>query len=64
MGQERPGRGDLEIEERGRTTRLAEPELIVDPTGRLMPRPVRLFLQMQGVTDYLLMTPVTESAGP
>ena len=52
-----------EIEERGRKTRLAEPELIVDPTGRLMPQPVRLFLQMQGVTDYLLMSPVRESGG-
>ena len=55
--------GTCEIQERGRTTRLATPELIVDPTGRLVPQPVRLFLQMQGVTDYLLMTPVTESAG-
>ena len=55
--------GTCEIQERGRTTRLATPELIVDPTGRFVPQPVRLFLQMQGVTDYLLMTPVTESAG-
>jgi deazaflavin-dependent oxidoreductase (nitroreductase family) len=55
--------GTCEIEEGGRKTRLEEPELIVDPSGRLMPGPVRLFLQAQGVTDYLLMTPVTESAG-
>ena len=55
--------GTCEIEERGRKTRLEEPELIVDPSGRLIPQPVRLFLQVQGVTDYLLMTPVTESAG-
>jgi deazaflavin-dependent oxidoreductase (nitroreductase family) len=55
--------GTCEIEERGRKSVLAEPELIEDPTGRLIPQPVRLFLQMQGVTDYLVMTPVTESAG-
>ena len=55
--------GTCEIQERGRTTRLDEPELIVDPIGRLVPQPVRLFLQMQGVTDYLLMTPVRGSAG-
>jgi len=54
--------GTCEIEERGRTSRLANPELIVDPAGRLMPQPVRLFLQLQGVTDYLLMTPVSEPA--
>lgn len=52
--------GTCEIVERGRTTRLVDPELIVDPEGRLMPQPVRLFLQTQGVTDYLLMTPVSE----
>ena len=55
--------GTCEIEERGRTTRLAEPELIVDPSGRLVPQPVRLFLQVQGVADYLLMTPVRETEG-
>ena len=54
--------GTCEIEERGRKTRLADPELIVDPAGRLMPQPVRTFLRIQGVTDYLLMTPVSEPA--
>ena len=54
--------GTCEIEERGRTIRLVEPEVIVDPAGRLMPGPVRLFLRLQGVTDYLLMTPVSEPA--
>ena len=52
--------GTCEIEERGRISRLVEPELIVDPTGHLMPAPVRFFLRLQGVTDYLLMTPVSE----
>ena len=52
--------GTCEIEELGRTTRLVEPEVIVDPAGRLVPVPVRLFLRLQGVTDYLLMTPVSD----
>jgi deazaflavin-dependent oxidoreductase (nitroreductase family) len=56
--------GACEIEERGRTSRLGDPELIVDPAGVLMPQPVRLFLRLQGVTDYLLMTPVSEPVPP
>ena len=55
--------GTCEIQERGRTARLADPELIVDPAGRLVPQPIRMFLQLQGVTDYLAMSPVRESAG-
>ena len=51
--------GTCEIEELGRTTRLADPELIVDPAGRLVPAPVRLFLRLQDVTDYLLMSRVS-----
>ena len=56
--------GTCEIEERGRIIRLIEPELVVDPAGHLMSAPVRLFLRLQGVTDYLLMTPISESAPP
>ena len=56
--------GTCEIQERGRTARLADPELILDRPGRLVPQPVRMFLELQGVTDYLLMSPVRESAGP
>lgn len=56
--------GTCEIEERGRTRRLLDPEVIFDPGGHLMPLPVRFFLRLQGVTDYLLMTPVSEPAPP
>jgi deazaflavin-dependent oxidoreductase (nitroreductase family) len=56
--------GTCEIEERGRTTRLAHPELVVDPTGRLVPALVGLFLSLQDVTDYLLMTPVSAPDPP
>jgi deazaflavin-dependent oxidoreductase (nitroreductase family) len=56
--------GTCEIEELGRTTRLEHPELLVDPTGRLAPAPVRLFLRFQDVTDYLLMTPVSSPDPP
>lgn len=56
--------GTCEIEEQGRKLRLAHPELIVDPAGRLVPAPVRLFLQLQDVTEYLLMTPVSAPEAP
>jgi deazaflavin-dependent oxidoreductase (nitroreductase family) len=56
--------GTCEIEEMGRTRRLGEPELIVDPAGGLMPLPVRIFLRLQNVRDYLLMTPITEPGPP
>ena len=55
--------GTCEIQERGRTASLADPELIVDPAGQLVPQPIRMFLQLQGVTDYVAMSPVRESAG-
>ena len=47
--------GACEIRTRGRVIRLVEPELIVDPAGRLMPLPVRLFLRLNRVTKYLRM---------
>jgi deazaflavin-dependent oxidoreductase (nitroreductase family) len=47
--------GDCDIETRGRTIRLTDPRLIVDPALRLMPVPVRLFLRMMDVTEFLLM---------
>jgi deazaflavin-dependent oxidoreductase (nitroreductase family) len=56
--------GTCEIQERGRTARLTDPELLVDPAGRLVPQPVRMFLRLQGVTDYLLMTPVSAPDQP
>jgi deazaflavin-dependent oxidoreductase (nitroreductase family) len=47
--------GGCELRIRGRNVRLVEPELLVDPAGRLMPLPVRLFLRLNRVTEYLRM---------
>jgi deazaflavin-dependent oxidoreductase (nitroreductase family) len=47
--------GGCELRTRGRDIRLVEPELLVDPAGRLMPLPVRLFLRANRVTEYLRM---------
>jgi deazaflavin-dependent oxidoreductase (nitroreductase family) len=47
--------GGCELRVRGRNVRLVEPELLVDPAGRLVPLPVRLFLRLNRVTEYLRM---------
>jgi len=49
------GGADLEIGKR--TVRLVEPELFVDPTRHLMPLPVRVFLGLARVTEFLRMRP-------
>jgi deazaflavin-dependent oxidoreductase (nitroreductase family) len=38
----------------GRTVRLTDPQLVHDPSGHLVPQPVRAFLRVLGVTDYLV----------
>jgi deazaflavin-dependent oxidoreductase (nitroreductase family) len=47
--------GGAELRTRGRDIRLVEPELLVDRGGRLVPLPVRLFLRLNRVTEYLRM---------
>lgn len=47
--------GGCEMRIRGRDIRLVEPAVFVDPTCRLMPAPVRLFLRLNGVTEFLRM---------
>ena len=47
--------GECGLRTRGRDTRLVEPELFVDPAQRLMPLPVRLFLRLNRVTEFLRM---------
>ncbi len=47
--------GGCELRVCGRDVRLVEPEMLVDPAGRLMPLPVRLFLRLNRVTEYLRM---------
>jgi deazaflavin-dependent oxidoreductase (nitroreductase family) len=47
------GRAELEI--RRHRVRLEDPEIILDPTRRLIPLPVRLFLGVLRVTSFLRM---------
>jgi deazaflavin-dependent oxidoreductase (nitroreductase family) len=48
--------GGCEIRTRGRTVRLVEPELIVDPLLRGLPWPVRVFLRhVDRATEILRM---------
>ena len=52
------GRAELEI--RRHRVRLADPEVIHDPTRRLMPLPVRFFLGLMRVSMFLRMRIVTD----
>jgi len=49
--------GEAELEAGGRTVDLVDPTLFVDPSRRLMPGPVRIFLGLIGVTEFLRMRP-------
>ncbi|MGH2490300.1 MAG: nitroreductase family deazaflavin-dependent oxidoreductase [Candidatus Limnocylindria bacterium] len=51
------GEADLQIGER--TIHLTDPELFVDPERRLMPLPVRFFLGLMRVTEFLRMRVAT-----
>ena len=46
--------GGCTMRTRGRTVRLVDPQLVHDPSGHLIPQPVRAFLGLLGVTDYLV----------
>jgi deazaflavin-dependent oxidoreductase (nitroreductase family) len=47
--------GELELRSVGRSYHLTDPELFHDPQRRLMPQPVRFFLGLLGVEDFLRM---------
>lgn len=47
--------GECTITTRGRLVHLVEPELVVDPQRRLVPQPVRAFLGLLRVTEFLRM---------
>lgn len=49
--------GEAVLEVRSRRIRLIEPERIVDPERRLMPQPVRFFLGLMRVSEFLRMRP-------
>jgi hypothetical protein len=45
--------GGCTLRIRGRDVRLAKPEVFVDPAARLVPLPVRLFLRLMRVTEFM-----------
>ncbi len=45
--------GGCDLLTRGRTVHLVEPELFVDPRRRQMPQPVRFFLGLMRVTEFM-----------
>lgn len=47
--------GECELRTRGRSLRLVEPALIVDPTRRLVPQAVRFFLGLVRLTAFVRM---------
>ena len=47
--------GGAELRTRGQDVRLVDPELITDPSGRLMPFPVRIVLRLDCVDQFLRM---------
>lgn len=47
--------GECELRTRGRTIRLIEPVVFVDPERRLMPFPVRQGLGVMRVTEFMRM---------
>ena len=48
--------GEGELRWRRRTIRLGDPKLVIDPKGRLVPLPVRLFLRLMRVSEYVTMS--------
>ncbi|HET8777555.1 MAG TPA: nitroreductase family deazaflavin-dependent oxidoreductase [Candidatus Limnocylindria bacterium] len=55
--------GQADLETRGRTIHLTEPEVFVDPSRHLMPGPVRFFLGLLGVSEFMRMRPTSAGAG-
>lgn len=56
--------GEVEMTTCGREVRLVEPRLIVDPTRRLVPEPVRTFLGLLDVSEFLRMRTAGSPVAP
>jgi deazaflavin-dependent oxidoreductase (nitroreductase family) len=54
--------GGCDLEVGGRRIRLTDPQLIHDPSRRLIPIPVRWFLGLLGVSDFLRLHAVIGTA--
>jgi hypothetical protein len=55
--------GGCVLETRGRRIALDRPELVVDPTRRLVPQPVRAFLGLLAVSEFLRLRPAATGPG-
>ncbi|MGH2401509.1 MAG: nitroreductase family deazaflavin-dependent oxidoreductase [Candidatus Limnocylindria bacterium] len=51
--------GEADLEVGHATIHLAEPEVFVDPSRHLMPLPVRIFLGLIRVSEFLRMRPAS-----
>ncbi len=49
--------GGCDLEVRGKQVQLTDPKLFVDPDRRLMPQPVRFFLGLMRVSEFLRLRP-------
>lgn len=56
--------GGCELVTQGRTYRLVEPELFVDPQRRQMPQPVRTFLGLLRVEEFLRLSIESRPTAP
>ena len=56
--------GGCAMTTRGRQVELSEPELIVDSDRRLVPQPVRAFVGLLRVSQFLRMRPAPEDPRP
>ena len=52
--------GECDLETEGRVIRLTDPQLFVDRERRLMPFPVRQFLGLVNVTEFLRLRPAAD----
>ena len=49
--------GTARLEQRGHVVVLRDPRRFTDPRARLVPQPVRFFLRLMRVTEFLRMSP-------
>ena len=55
--------GGCTIVSRGTTVRVVDPRLVDDPERRLVPQPVRTFLGLMRVTDFLVLRIARDGGG-
>ena len=53
--------GGCVVQTRGRHIRLVRPQVVHDPSRRMMPWPVHLILRLIDVTDFLVLAPAADA---